>query len=244
MTIVAIDTETTGVDFHHGATPFFVTICKEGQKPTYWEWDVDPITREVDVPGNGYQSEFDEVLEEIKEANRIVGQNIKFDVKAMNQLHEGLVNGWEWEKTYDTLTAGHILASNQPHNLTSMALHYLGYDMEPLEKDLERVVQECRRYCRSHLPEWRIAKEGDPSLPSLKAGTTRKEERGWKFDTWLPRALALELGHSDDHPYFHVLASYANADSEVTLALWQVMEETLRDRDLWEIFLARMKTLR
>jgi len=216
-TVIALDTETTGVDLHHGAKPFFVTVAREDGTQQWWEWDVDPLTREPNVP--------DEDVAEIQallspddpEGEWVVLQNAKFDAVALSTVERF---EWPWDRTHDTLLAGHLLASNQPHDLTSMALHYLGVDIQPYEDRLEEAVQECRRYCRSHLPEWRIAKEGLPEMPSAGSKT-------WKYDSWLPRALGLHLEHAEDHPWFTVLRDYANADSLVTLALWQAMRKEL-----------------
>ncbi len=48
--MIAFDTETTGLDLYRGAKPFFVTICHEDGEQRFWEWDVNPITREPQVP--------------------------------------------------------------------------------------------------------------------------------------------------------------------------------------------------
>jgi DNA polymerase I-like protein with 3'-5' exonuclease and polymerase domains len=176
--IIAIDCETLGIDHYHGARPFFVTIS-DGVETVFWEWEVDPLTRKVEM----LESEILEISELIANADLIIGQNIKFDYTALEQADPRFVAGWDWSKVRDTLLAGHLLASNQPHDLTSMALHYLGVDIEPAELKLEETVQAARRMARSKFPEWKIAREGQVTMPSAR-------EKTWKFDMWLPRALA------------------------------------------------------
>lgn len=241
--MISLDTETTGVDLHHGAKPFLVTTCNEAGEVTFFEWDVDPETRQPIVP----IEDLAEIEQLIQAASLLTLQNPKFDVQALHTLagtgavpEEGLA-GWQWEewdwlKTRDTLLGGHLLASNQPHDLTTMALVYLGVNIEPYEHAVKKACEEARRIARSRYPTWRIAKKGLPEMPSAKESVS-------KFDMWLPRVIAREEHYPDDHPWWTVTSEYANADSQVTIALYKVMEEELRRRDLWEIYLERLKLL-
>lgn len=215
--MISFDSETSGIDLYHGAKPFFVTTCVRVGKQRWWEWDVDPLTREPSIPPEELR-EITNLLETTD--GPLILQNAKFDVTAMASL--GFHN-WPWEITYDTIRLAHILASNQPKDLTSLALEYLGVDILPLEETLEECVQACRRYCRTNLPTWRIATEGMLDIPSAK-------EKTWKYDLWLPRALAKELKKPADHQWWTVLRDYANADSVITLALFPVMMEEVRRR--------------
>src|SRR6187455_1410176 len=126
--MISLDTETTGVDLRHGARPFFVTTCDEAGEVTYWEWDVDPLTRQPDVPLEDQM----EITKILKGADSIILQNPKFDKAALDSIG---ITEWDWGKVHDTLLAGHLLASNRPHNLTDMAMQYLGADIEPYEKE-------------------------------------------------------------------------------------------------------------
>jgi DNA polymerase I-like protein with 3'-5' exonuclease and polymerase domains len=233
--MISFDCETGGLDFRHGTRPYFVTTCDENGEQQYWEWPVNPETRMPEIP----DEDLAVVSQVIFHSGDIVGQNIKFDVTAMSTIIEGLQ--WPWDRTWDTLLAGHVLASNQPHDLTSMALQYLGADIEPLEKRLHEVVEACRRWARTRKPTWRIAKEGLPDMPSAK-------EKCWKVDGWLPRVVAEEDGSGDMLARFPdmetVLRDYANADSAVTMALWMKMEKEIKRRGLWEIYMERRKLLR
>lgn len=227
MKVVSLDTETTGVDVFHSARPFFV-VSSSDEGSQYWEWRVDPITREV-APD---PSDLHAIRTLINDADQLILQNARFDVGMLRRF------GIEvpWEKVHDTLMASHILASNHPHDLTSLALEYLAVDILPYEKHLEKVVQECRRYCRSHLPDWRIAKEDQEEMPSAKQKT-------FKFDYWLPRAVAMHELYDADHEYHTALSSYSIIDAEVTLELWKRFEQLLQSQDLWAHYLFRMKLL-
>lgn len=233
--MISLDTETTGVDFWHGARPYFVTSCDEDGNVTSWEWEVDPRTREPIIP-DGDKSAIGDLIfgADGYGEHELILQNAKFDVHALQTILSPFE--WPWHRTHDTLFAGHVLASNRPHNLTDMILEYvsprLAKHMEELEEATHKVTEECRRYCRSHLKDWRIAKKDDPSMPSAK-------EKTWKYDMWLPRALAKELAEPQDHIWQTVLRSYAEADSQSTIMLWKVMREELQKRDLWDIYLMR-----
>lgn len=227
--MISLDTETCGTDFYHSAKPFFVTICYENGEQLFWEWPVNPLTRQPRIPVEDLQ----EIRGIIKTDKDFVLQNPKFDVTALASIG---VNGWNWKRTYDTLLAGHLLASNHPHNLTDMAIEYLGIDIEPHEKELEAAVKDARRIAKKEFPSWKIAESGLEKMPSASGQV-------WRNDYWLPKCLAHALDYPLDHPWHTVLARYANEDSAVTLQLWKVMEKEIKERGLWKIYLERLKLL-
>ena len=232
--MIALDCETTGLDLYHGAKPFLVTTCDENGDQQWWEWDVDPLTRQPIV----CEEDLEEIQATINDADSLVLQNPKFDVAALQTVFSGDLQ-WDWSKVFDTLLAGHLLASNQPHDLTTMALIYLGINVKPFDDAMKKCVEECRRTCRgknAKYPDWRIAKKELPEMPSAK-------EKVWKFDSWLPLAIANEEGLAKDHTYRTVTADYANSDSETTLALFLKQREILEERGLWCIYLERLKVL-
>lgn len=241
--LLSIDTEDTGLDFCHGTKPFLVTTCNDKGVQQFWRWDVDPLTRDVSPPKEDLQEIINLVFGGIgDDGPELILQNAKFDVRAL-----GTVTGpftWPWDKTHDTLIAGHLLASNHPHDLTSLAAEYLGRDVQPLEDALEAAVQSARRLCRTKpfaadFGEWRIAGADLPEMPSAKGKKT------WKADTWLPYAV-VKAGYVGDRTdgWDTVLEDYANADSEVTLLLWLAMKEEVNRRGLWEVYLERRKVVR
>lgn len=227
--MISIDCETTGKDLYHGARPFLVTTCDEDGNNTWFEWDVDPLTRKPEIPRDDLFE-----IEGMLDKGFLVLQNPRFDVRALYTID---IDGeWNWEKTYDTLLAGHLLASNQPHDLTTMALIYLGVGIKKYEDAIEKACREARRIAGTSYPDWRIAKKGLPEMPSAK-------EKVWKFDMWLPRAIAKEEGYSQGHPWWTVCSEYANVDSTVTLPLFKKQRDLLKERGLWKIYLERLKIL-
>ena len=111
--MISLDTETTGLDLRHGAKPFLVTTCNEDMVNCYWEWDVDPLTRQPIVP----VEDLHEINDVIASAETLVLQNPKFDYAALRTVMDGKDGRpklwWDWSKVRDTLLAGHLLASNQ-----------------------------------------------------------------------------------------------------------------------------------
>lgn len=191
--MISLDTECTGLDFKHGAKPYLVTTCDEDGSQTFWEWDVDPLTREPQYT----QEDIDDIVDMVSlprsydAPDGIVLQNAKFDVQALASLKESFGRLWRWENTWDTLIAGHLLASNQPHDLTSMALIYTGVNVQPYEDAIQEATKAARRLCQrkdSPYSDWAIARIGRPDMPSAKG-------KVWKADMWLPRAIAKAEGY-------------------------------------------------
>ena len=248
--LLALDCEATGLDLRHTSRAFFVTVCDEEGEQHWWEWAIDPLTRMPKVP----EGDKEEIREKVAAADELVLQNSKYDAAAL--YVGGIITEWPWEKTHDTLLAGHLLASNRPHNLTDMAVQYLGVDIQPYEDRLEVAVQKCRRmvqqarlkvkrkaakgggvFLDDPLAGWIIAEKDHPDMPSVK-------DKSWKQDAWLPRAMRA-AGYGKEHPEWDtVLRDYANADSAVTVQLWKVMEAELHRRGLWAIYQERRKVLR
>lgn len=182
--MISIDTETNGLSFSHGNKPFYVTITNEDESTDFWQWDVDPLTRHPIIP----TEDLTEIEERCLSADSIVFHNAKFDITALESIIPGIGAKWPWERTHDTLYLAHLLGSNLPKNLTTLAVQYLGIDIEPFETAIDRAVTEARRLCRrkdfiERHGEWRIAKQGLPEMPSAK-------EKCGKNDMWLPRAVA------------------------------------------------------
>lgn len=230
----SLDCETDGLDVRHNARPFFVTICDEDYNLKYWEWSVDPLTRIPLIPEKDKQEIRDEIN---NEPEGFVLQNGKFDTAALNSI--GIFNEscqWNWDTTYDTLLAGHLLASNQPHDLTTMTLVELGINIKGYEEALRDAVNEARRMARSKYPDWKIAKRGLEGMPSAK-------EAVWHYDMWLPRAIAKHENYQEDHPWWTVLQEYSNADSSVTLPLLKKQLEKIEARGLTKIYEYRRKLL-
>lgn len=231
--MLGFDTETTGLDLYHGAKPFFVTVCDELDNQTFWEWDVDPLTREPIIPPEDIET----IRERIRREPLIIGQNPNFDVAAMRTVG---IDDWPWEKTRCTLLAAHLLSSDTQHDLTAQAAIYLGIDISLYEIALRKATQEARRMVESKVyadkfAGWLIAKKGREDMPSA--------DSLWKLDTWLPRTIAKALGYSLEHPWWTVLQRYSNPDSGVLPHLYKRQMEILELRGHIKIYEARLPLL-
>jgi len=229
---VAIDTETTGLDFWHGARPYLVTAyISSSDESLYWEWPVDPVSRKVFVR----RKDLKEIWQLVNDADELILHNAKFDVLAL-EFAFGEELKWPWHKTHDTLIAAHLLASNHDHSLSALSVEYLSVSIRHLERRLEKAVKEARNICRSSFKEWRIAAPGLKDMPSAKTGV-------WKFDSWLPKRLAEELGYEESHEWFHVCLDYALTDSNATFWVFDKQRVLIDRQGLWSIYETRMKAL-
>lgn len=229
--IISLDTETTGIDLAHGAAPFLVTWCEPGEGPCFIEWDVDPITRKPNV----LPEDVAHITELLDSADTIYLHNAKFDARALANIGINL----PWSKVRDTLIASHLLSTNTPHNLTYLCGEYLHVDIEPHELHIKKVTQECRSIVKQLYPNWLIADEGIPGMPSVSISSKRDEDKPWKNDMWLPRALTL-AHNSPDPKWTDACSRYACADSEHTIYLGIELEKRIREQGLWAIYEHRL----
>ena len=235
--LIAIDTETTGIDFLHGARSYLVTIADEKTESIRcWEWYVNPQTRQPkwSIKVRKDIKEIQEVIEDgAKNKGGLVLQNTVFDVLALSFL-PGWKLQWPWDKTHDTLLAAHLLNTAEPHDLETLAIKYLDRDIGTYNKTLKEVCTEARNLGQSI--GWRIAVKGEPDMPS--AGGTM-----WKADAWMPRLIARELDYPEDHLWQRVTRDYANVDSWSTLGVFKAQRPLIEKRGLWSIYEWRLKLL-
>lgn len=251
--MISIDSETSGLDFNHGAKPFLLVMGNDKNQVIIYEWEVNPLDRQPIVPIKDLpkiRETLNEQLcttkEQYDRGEGLILHNSKFDFTALETI--GLWKKWDirqaWASVHDTLIASHVLESNRPHNLTDLAIRYLGklgLEMERREEALHEACNAARRVARSKFPSWKIAKGGMEEMPSIKPGGKDDSEKPWKNDTWLPKLLARELNYPEDHPWRTVTANYAKTDAEVTLLLWKILRRELKRRDLWEIYECKME---
>lgn len=242
--MLAVDTETTGLDFWHGTAPFFVSTCDEAGEQRYWEWSVDPRTRRVQRPDGDAEEIADYLL--AWDEGRLIWHNAKFDFHALRVAK--VWDHWNvrdaWRRSEDTIIAAHLIDSSQRKNLTDLVAKYVGHDLESMEKSLRAAVDKARRICRTKAfrddyGEWAIADEERLDMPSAKAAGSSGA------DYWLPRELWRRVKWvRDEHPEFKtVLQKYANADTAATMALWLVFKAILERGEHWNMYRSRMETL-
>lgn len=257
--MIGIDTETTGVDFRHGSRPFIVTIYdSETDEHVCWEWDVDPLTRDVLVP----EEDIDEVEEYCQRDDLFILQNPKFDVAALSTLRQSIADNWQWDKTRDTLLAAHLLGSNEPKDLTTLAVKFLGKNISPYEIAMGEATKKARNVCRRKAfvekhGLWALANEDRIliDMPSVKGS------KAWHLDTWLPREVAkaenypepdedcnhkwndLTCIYCNGHRWWCVTTEYATADPWITVGVYLEQMNHLEHEDLLGIYETRLELL-
>jgi DNA polymerase I-like protein with 3'-5' exonuclease and polymerase domains len=268
----SLDSETTGLDLRHGCKPFFVTICYDDGRQVWWEWPVDPLTRQPIIP-EADKKEIRQILQvaanwgnvaddDTAENHVVAGQNIKFDVTALESIG---IDDWPWRMTREVTQAAHLLDSDQLQNMTDLAARYLKTDISVHEVALHEAVKEARRLVqlahnrrnrylekeqlvlasKVEFAGWQLSEADTPGMPSNKG------EKNWGGDYWLPRAVCKYMWEvkKDEaykpgvHPWWNVLTEYANVDSAITLALWKVMKAEIQKRGLWKVYLDKNKQI-
>lgn len=213
--LIAVDTETTGLDRAHGCRPFMVTAFDEEGNEYLWQWEVDPFKRKVRYDADD--------LYEIRQLcmnNTVIWHNAKFDVGMLAQV--GCLD-WDFlrqQDSHDTAIMAHMFNNLElSFGLKSLAKKYIGISTDD-EKDLKAAVTAARREAKKL--EMRYAVEGEPTMPAQKGKHTGA-------DYWLPRAIAADQDYPDDHPWWDVCSNYAVADVVRTLKLYQFYQEALHD---------------
>ncbi len=122
--IVAVDTETTGLD-PHTAKLVGVSLAGVAKQAFYIPLGhIDPLTHEL-LPGQMSNDEAKALLKPFFENEKIkkVGQNLKFDSQ--------IFKTWGVELrgiAADTLLESYLLQPEEPHNLDALALKYLAHE--------------------------------------------------------------------------------------------------------------------
>ena len=235
--MLAIDTETTGPDLFHGCKPFYVSTCDDIGNVKSFNAEVNPFTREPEWE----QPTIDSIKKHISLSAHLrkedfVFHNTKFDVRSL--AHIGV--DWQnyWLHTQDTLIASHIFNSNESHKLKELALIYCEL-LDDDESALRDAVVSARHIGKGL--GFDIAREEHPHFPGVKSFSKRKE--AWRFDTWLPRAVALHKGYASNHPWYTILDTYADRDAERTILLWLHYLEELGP-ELFHIYEERIQDLK
>lgn len=244
--ILSCDVESTGLDTFHGCLPYLVTTCNDIGQQQVWQWQVNPKNRKVLV----INSEVQEIQKLLDSANKLIFHNAKFDLKMLNAI--GVKVDHLWSKVEDTLFIAHMLASQTDHDLTSVVKTYLRRDISPFENKMQECVQAARRWCRSHLKDWKLAGEGLESedglqlMPSTKGSSD--SGRAWMADTWLPKAVALHEGSSwvkghQNEDWLTVADDYADIDSSCLIPLFNILIKEVERRSLTKTYRERLKIL-
>lgn len=218
--IIAVDTETTGLDYVHGCRPFIVTAYDENEVEHLWQFEVDPFTRKVH-----YTEEIFTIREMIND-NTVIYHNTLFDVSMLYLI--GVVDS-DYLRTgryEDTLIASHVCANLDLHGLKHLGLKYLDL-LDDDERDLKTAVNAARREAKKL--GMRRAEEGEPTMPAAKDSLTGA-------DYWLPAAVAQHQQYEYDHPWHYIAGTYGVNDVIRTLGLWWLFSDVMEEEGLTELY--------
>ena len=211
MRVIAVDTETTGLDIVKGCKPFAVyTFDNEGNH-RWWMWNVDPHTRQPIVP----RRDIREIRDYISSADELVMHNYSFDLRALASV--GIEFEWEG-KLHDTGVMGHVLRSDKTQlvrgKLKELAVVFLQYPKDD-EKELQKITTAARRAGKKL--KWNLAEQVEA-------------------DYWMPRQIAIEQDRDESDPWYHVCDRYGKGDVERTLGLYLYFRQGLEAEGLMDVY--------
>lgn len=214
--LVAIDTETTGLEVVHGrCKPFSIYGYDTNGEHKSITLPVDPLTREVDCTSIAARYLISRMANWVA-GSPIIFHNAKFDIQALNSIKFG----W-WSRNqdsqvpcprffHDTLILSHICCSSDPRSLKELSAKYLSPDHnqpQAAKERLQKAVTKARH----------IGK---------KLGYTLAEDVA--ADYWLPKHLnnvvGLDLTPETRALFQTVTDEYGFSDVRATLALYQMYD--------------------
>lgn len=235
--VIAVDTETTGLDAWHDDRPFAISMCDEEGRHAYWETEVDPFTRQVSWSRSDL-SAMRRLLEDPKLTK--VFHNAKFDIFMLERI------GIEVKGVIDETTfMAHACNSLEPsYGLKQLSLKYGGYE-DGDQKSLQDAARKARHIGKKR--GWKLGRARNHCPPS------GKNKAAVESDYWMVSILERE-GVFDD---LGLVEHYAVLDAERTMFLkafydqvfsspeeqWQAARRVYERemRDLWPVVVAMEK---
>ncbi len=211
---IAIDTETTGLDFKRGVKPYAVSLCTDSGDTYYFHWKVDPRTRKV-TPD---PADVKKITRLLQSYDKIVMHNALFDVAAL--LTIGIDLRPRWNDIEDTMFASHALDSRESHELKPLAKKYVNIPDDD-QKALQSLTVRARNLARKR------NEEAGELLYNLSSATAADY---WLTALFFPKDKSLE--------------TYATIDAERTLVLWlKVFAPQLVKDGLWEQYKKNLRII-
>lgn len=219
--LVACDTETTGLRLWHGDAPFAFSFCNEDGQTAYFEWTVDPKTRQV----RRKEKEW-EMLRAFFEDESIkkVFFNAKFDIRGLEIGHGitvagpgGSVSSGNGRVEEVSFMARCCNTRENGYGLKKLANQY-GIMDDTDEQELHRAVVTLRR--RASKDGWKIG-----YTESEDAEGQLKHKAEVASDYWIPRT-AVRLGVPwANREWTKLCERYARKDAERTMLLYLMYKE-------------------
>jgi len=230
--VLAVDTETTGLELRHGCKPFAVSAADAFGETWFVEWEVNPLTRQPCIKQKDIRK-----LKELLEGRILVFHNASFDLLALSTIGINLSFDSPTLSTgkspincptyHDTTLMSHAANSQgigeQPrHGLKELCTFYLEIPDHD-EKLLKQEVEKASRYVQSQ------ARREDSPYADWKLGYNPVGGRKTAYDYWLPKAV---------DPNNTALSEYATKDAERTIQLYLFLEALLSIEELTNQYLA------
>lgn len=203
---LAIDTEATDLTHRRWAQPFMVSTCDPKGQQLLWEWEVDPYSRQPIIPKNDIRE-----LRELTEdpSTELIFHNAVYDVAMLRRVGVDVNRHRpKWEGIQDTMLLAHVVNSQHPRGLKTLAITYLEI-LDDDEKRLSEVVNAARRRAPK---AWKI---GDSK----------------HCDYWLPAALYRHDPKALSRDEAEACKVYNLRDSERTMLLWIAFQRFLSESD-------------
>ena len=234
MSVLAIDTETTGLNFLLGAEPFMVTACDLEGELYYWEFDIDPRTMKL----KRNRTTLQDIKNTLNKYDDWVFHNANFDLRALATLFQIPVQQIKtlhktpesfWNHIHDTLLMSHVLDNIRSHGLKELSVRYLKFPKDD-EDTLKEATNAARRLVRSltrkgKLVDWKLHEETSA-------------------DYWLPKLMFKTFPDLAQPHWEGVCLSYALKDVERTISLYTLFTDLLHKRDTYGIYLNEIDTLK
>ena len=219
--MISIDTETTGLWWQHDTVPFAIGVYN-GTNHSISAKSVNPTTRQLMNPWGQISKDF--IRSYFDSGDTIVFQNANFDLKALCKA--GILDWHEpgessfWENIIELGHLSHLndsRDSGSASSLKALSKKYLSNSEHDYEKELGRVVNRCRGFCRNR-NDWQIASE--TTIPHAPLSSEFV-----KCDFWLPAAIIdhypdqgeAKKFFGEDYPLLSVIVKdYLKKDTEYT----------------------------
>lgn len=211
--LVAVDTETTGIDVWHGDAPFCVAFCNEEGDTHCFEWPVDPYTRTV-IPDQKDIDRIKRFLEDPSVAK--VFHNGKYDIRILEQAY-GIHTAGE---IHDTMIMAKIYNNLEPTaELKPLAKKYIRYgsdDEEGLKTSVKAYRRQAKKYGFMLGYEYHLSSSGEVN-----------EKARVEMDYWLPKVF---------DPSDNRCSDYCVCDVERTMLLFKFYSKLLKQQGQYKCY--------
>jgi DNA polymerase I-like protein with 3'-5' exonuclease and polymerase domains len=236
----AIDTETTGGEFHFGCKPFAVSIKFIDGTELWFEWEVNPMNRQPLIP----QEDLDVLERELVDKRHVlVFHNVLYDVAALQSILPHL----DWQeilrRSEDTMIEHHVLCSAKSHKLKNIGID-LGIPDDD-QQQLKEAVIAARKLAEKL--GWKIANEKNVVTVRKKPKSEHADDAFWPMDMWLPRTYILHKQREEpdnpewqDHPWLTVNERYCGGDTTRTIVADHAFQKQLSKKGHVELYRERM----